>query len=137
MRFRDGLTFEVRNGRQFGCQRLVNNTGVEMLYILTFYLPRFLDLSFQDKLVTVMHELWHVSPKFDGDIRRHPGRCYAHTSSEKDYDAAMEVLARRWLAREPPAEKYKFLELSFSELERGFGRVVGTKVRRPRLIPIG
>ena len=75
-------------------QRLFDSKGQEFLYILTFYLPRFMDLSFREKLITVFHELWHISPQFDGDLRRHPGRCYAHTSSQKEYDAEMEVLQR-------------------------------------------
>ena len=58
---------------------------------------RFMDVDFEEKLVTIFHELWHVSPRFDGDLRRHPGRCYMHTGSQKDYDAQMLRLARRWL----------------------------------------
>ena len=42
---------------------------------MSFYLPRFCDQSLDEKLSTVMHELWHISPAFDGDIRRLPGRC--------------------------------------------------------------
>ena len=136
MRFRDGQTTEVNNGRTYGCQRLLNEGGVEMLYILTLYLPRFLDLSFGDKLATVLHEQWHISPDFDGDIRRHPGRCYVHTRSEKEYDARMEQLATKWLELNPPLETYLFLELNFSELQRRFGRVVGNRVPRPRIVSI-
>ena len=57
--------------------------GVEMMYILKFYLPRFQNESFEEKLTTIFHELWHISGDFNGDIRRHAGRCYVHTSSER------------------------------------------------------
>ena len=30
----------------------------------------FLDQTFEEKLVTVFHELYHISPAFDGDLRR-------------------------------------------------------------------
>ena len=63
-----------------------------MLYILNFYLPRFLDLPFREKLTTMLHELWHIGPKFDGDVRRLGGRCFAHGSSQKQYDAHVEAL---------------------------------------------
>lgn len=136
MRFEDGAEVELRKGRRYSVQRLYNEDGVEMLYILTFYLPRFMQLSFQDKLVTVFHELWHVSPDFNGDIRRFPGRCYAHSQSEKEYDAEMEVLAKRWLSLEPSEETYAFLKLKFSGLQERYGPVYGVKVPQPKLIPL-
>ena len=136
MRFRGGEPTEVSDGRVYACQRLLNSGGVEMLYILTLYLPRFLNLSTNDKLVTVLHELWHISPNFDGDIRRHPGRCYVHTSSEREYDAQMEVLAEKWLALKPSRVTYALLDLSFSQLQRHFGHVIGSRVPRPRIVPI-
>lgn len=136
MRFEDGAEIEVRNGRRHSVQRLYAPNGTEMLYILTFYLPRFMQLSFQDKLVTVFHELWHISPNFDGDIRRFPGRCFAHSDSEEEYDALMEVFAKRWLRAEPPEEKYSFLKLKFSGLQQRYGQVYGVKVPQPKIIPI-
>ena len=62
MRFADGRTHTVRRGRKWGVQRLQAASGREMLYILNFCLPRFLDLPFGEKLTTVVHELWHISP---------------------------------------------------------------------------
>ena len=58
---------------------LFDAKGVEMLYILKFYLPRFQNEPFEEKLTTIFHELWHISSDFNGDIRRHSGRCYVHT----------------------------------------------------------
>lgn len=136
MRFKNGAITERRGNSAYTVQRLFAPDGTEMLYILTFYLPRFTQLSFQDKLVTIFHELWHVSPRFDGDIRRHPGRCYAHTQSEKEYDAAMAVLAKKWLRQDPPPELYAFLRMSFRRLQDEFGFVYGTKVPSPKLIPL-
>ena len=135
MRFAGGAETGVRNGRRYAAQRLFAD-GQEMLYVLTFYLPRFMELSFNDKLVTVFHELWHISPGFDGDIRRYPGRCYAHTQSEREYDAAMAILAKKWLAMNPPQSCYAFLHKDFAELQREFGPVYGNKVRHPQLIPL-
>ena len=80
-----------------------------MLYLLSFYLPRFLNHSFEEKLTTVIHELWHISPSFNGDLRRLPGRCYAHGSSEREYHKQMEALAAKWLSLDPPADVHRFL----------------------------
>jgi predicted metallopeptidase len=136
MRFDDGSETIVRNGVTYKVQRLINAGGDEILYILTFYLPRFMDVPFHEKLVTIVHELWHISPQFNGDLRRHPGRCYAHTQSLKAYDGRMAELAERWLRCDPPVGVYSFLQLSFAELQAQHGRVFGTRVRQPKLVPI-
>jgi hypothetical protein len=136
MRFEGGSLLYRRGRRQYTVQRLFTSEGREILYILTFYLPRFMDLSFREKLTTIFHELWHVSPEFDGDLRRHGGRCYAHTHSQKQYDTHMERLAGRYLASAPPPELLEFLKFRFADLHERYGRVYGSKVRRPKLLPV-
>ncbi|WP_233216395.1 putative metallopeptidase [Blastopirellula marina] len=133
LRFEGGSPTTTRRGRTYRVQRLADERGREMLYILTFYLPRFMDLDFQEKLITIFHELWHVSPKFDGDIRRLPGRCYAHSHSQKEYDEQMGVLANKYLMTAPLRNLYQFLELNFAQLHQQFGRVYGIKIPRPKM----
>lgn len=135
LRFQDGTLTTKRRGRQYSIQRLYEPGGKELLYILTFYLPRFQDLDLREKLITIFHELWHISPRFDGDIRRHEGRCYAHTGSQAQYDAHMGVLVDAWLAQQPPEALWSFLKLDFTELHHRWGRIIGQRVPRPRLIP--
>lgn len=137
MRFAGGRTETVRRGRRWGLQRLFDPSGREMLYILSIYLPRFLDLEFHQKLSTVVHELWHISPQFDGDVRRFRGRCWAHSGSQKRYDTQVETLTERWLKSGPPAAVYEFLREDFRSLSRRYGRIYGCKIRAPRLIPLG
>jgi hypothetical protein len=110
--------------------------GREMLYLLTFCLPRFLDQDFDDKFITLFHELYHISPSFDGDLRRHPGRCAIHSSSKRRYDQHMAALAREYLASRPDPALHAFLRLNFAQLERRHGSVVGAIVPRPKLIPV-
>ncbi len=136
MRFVGGSLTCRRHSRTYTIQRLYDGQGREIFYILTFYLPRFMDLPFREKLITVFHELWHISPGFDGDLRRHAGRCYAHTHSQKQYDAEMDLLARQYLASTPPASLYEFLHYDFTGLVAQYGRVYGTRVRRPRLLKL-
>ena len=136
MRFAGGRRHVIRRKRRWGMQRLNAPDGREMLYILTFYLPRFLDLPFREKLTTVLHELWHIGPKFDGDMRRLGGRCYAHGSSQKQYDAHIEALLDRWLSLGPSDSLYDFLRQNFHELSSRHGRVWGRKVPNPKLVPL-
>lgn len=136
LRFEGGNTETTRRGRRWAIQRLVDRQGLEILYILTFYLPRFLSLPPREKLATVIHELWHISPQFDGDLRRFRGRCYAHSGSRKRYDASMERLAGKYLACDPPDEVLAFLEHDFAGLAARYGRVYGQRIRAPKLIPL-
>ena len=136
LRFEGGSREGIRRGRRYRCQRVMDRQGREMLYILSFYLPRFADLSLSEKLTTVFHELWHISPDCNGDIRRFEGRCFAHTRSEREYDAAMKKMAEEWLSLKPPRACYEFLESSFGELSRRFGAVCGARLSHPKLIPM-
>src|SRR4030095_10646232 len=68
LRFQGGALTTRRRGRLYQVQRLIDGSGREMLYLLSFYLPRFMNLDFREKLITVFHELWHISPEFDGDL---------------------------------------------------------------------
>jgi hypothetical protein len=104
--------------------------------LLTFFLPRFLNLSFDEKMVTVFHELYHISPEFNGDIRRFGGACYVHTGSQKNYDRQMGVFAQQYLRMNVPSELYQFLKLDFRELQHQCGSVVGLRIAIPRLIPL-
>ena len=135
MRFDGGRKQVVRHGRRWEIQRLVDGSGREMLYILSFYLPRFLELEFREKITTVIHELWHIGPNFDGDVRRHGGRFHAHGRAGK-HDAQSEKLADHWLAQNPPESVYRFLRLSFGELRQRHGPVFGRKIVAPKLFPV-
>jgi hypothetical protein len=106
------------------------------LYDMTFCLPRFLDQSFDEKLVTVFHELYHLSPDFNGDLRRHPGRYAVHSHSKWAYDHRMADLVRDYLSTQPSPELYGFLKSGYAELWRRHGGVTGVVVPRPKLLPI-
>ncbi len=135
LRCRGGSLTRDRHGVAYQVQRYVVG-GADMLYLMTFCLPRFLDQDFDDKLVTLFHELFHISPAFDGDLRRHPGRCALHSRSKRRYDAHMAQLAREYLASRPDPGLHAFLRLNFAQLEQRHGSVVGVFVPRPKLIPV-
>ena len=136
LRFEGGAATTVRRGTTYAAPKL-HDGRVELLYILTFYLPRFLDHTPREKLTTALHELHHVSPAFDGDIRRFPGRCYAHSHSQAQYDAEMATLADRYLEAGPPGWVDRFLNSRFTDLQARHGAVVGLKLPIPKLIPVG
>ena len=137
MRFEEGkLTALREDGRYWTVQRLFDIHEREMLYILTFYLPRFLDQTFSEKMTTVFHELYHINPLFNGDIRRLDGRYHVHSHSQKEYDEQMARLAKHYLAMKPPVEVYGFLRKTFRGLKRNHGEVVGLQIPIPKLLPL-
>lgn len=135
LRFRQGLLHRRREGVIYQVQRYLVD-GVDMLYLLHFCLPRFLDQRFEDKLVTVFHELFHISPTFEGDLRRLSGSCSLHSHSKRNYDAHMASLARSYLDSGADSALHDFLRLDFAQLSHRHGAVHGVMVPRPRLLPV-
>jgi len=132
LRFEGGAMEEVQRGHRFRYP-VLQHEGREILYILYFVLPRFhQEQDYRGKLATIIHELYHISPHFNGDIRRFPGKNFAHGHSREVYHAAMEKLADRYLATSARAEEHEFLKLSFIELATHPGGLVGMRVTRPK-----
>jgi Putative phage metallopeptidase len=135
LRFEKGALVTRRSGRTWTVERLYEGDR-EMLYILTFYLPRFLDHTFREKLITVFHELYHISPGFDGDIRRMEGRYHVHSHSQQEYDREMDMFVEQYLHRSPPPELLEFLKSNFRGLCARHGAVVGKRLPTPKLIEL-
>jgi hypothetical protein len=135
LRFRNGSLTRQRRGVAYQVQRFFVD-GREMLYLMTFCLPRFLDQNFDEKLITVFHELYHIGPTFDGDLRRHQGRYAIHSHSQRCYDQHMAHLARAYLTSGPDPSLHAFLRLNFAQLLRRHGSVLGVIVPRPKILPV-
>ncbi len=136
LRFENGATVTVRDGRKYTLQKVIDRQNSEKLYLLNFYLPRFFIGSFIDRLTTTVHELWHISPEFNGDIRRLGGRCYVHSGSQKDFDAVAQSLAKQWLTLNPDPQLYEFLKLDLDQIVQQYGPLIGSRYSPPKLIPV-
>ena len=135
LRFKNGETHIDAKGKVWRIERRLRLDGVEYLYILCFFAPRFIDLKFRDKLETIIHELYHISPDFNGDLRRFKGRCFAHGSSQKRYDTVVRNFVEKWLKQDPPPEIWDFLYHDYKELVARFGGVHGTRYAMPKIVP--
>ncbi len=136
LRFPGGeCSMEARNGRKKVVWSMpgVTYRGVDMLYIIYFLVPRFLNLPFREKLITIFHELYHISPDFDGDIRRFPGKNYAHGSSRKRYNAFMARLVDGFLEKLEDESPVKFLHGDMESMRAGYGAIVGRRFPAPRI----
>jgi predicted metallopeptidase len=111
----------------------VTHQGRDILYVVYFLVPRFLNLSLREKLITIFHELYHISPEFDGDIRRFPGKTYAHGSSRKRYNELMARLVDGYVQRLEDDSLTGFLEGDLAAIRLRHKAVVGRKLAAPRI----
>ncbi len=136
LRFKGGDLVRLASGKRWTIQRCYDFvSGKEFLYILNFYVPRFIELTLMQKLETIVHELYHISPKFDGDVRRFKGRCFAHGASQKKFDSVVAGLVEYWLKQNPPEEIWAFLKFRYRELTDIYGSLHGTRISPPKIIP--
>lgn len=135
LRFPGGKLVRSRRGVPYQVQRYFHGEH-EFLYLMTFCLPRFQDQDFDAKFITLFHELYHISPAFNGDLRRHAGRYAIHSHSQCAYDKHMSHLARAYLATKPEPELHAFLRLDFGQLVQRHGAVTGVVVPRPKIVPM-
>ena len=136
MRFKRGTVTRKHGNHLFQVQRYVVD-GREMLYLVTFCLPRFLDQTYDEKLLTIFHELHHIGTDFNGDIRRYPGRYQVHSRSKEAYDAELTGWIAAYAASHPQPDVLNVLHYRTTDLKANYGRIVGVKVPRPKMVPIG
>jgi hypothetical protein len=131
--FEGGSRTKVVRRIEYAAPELIIN-GTDILYIVYFHLPRFLNHGTQKtKLATVIHELHHVSPLFNGDIRRYSGKNYAHGNSRKDFDDLISIYTDEYISYTTQPELSDFLKYRYDELKRKYGAIYGDMIRIPRL----
>jgi len=136
LRFEDGNLTGERRGRTYQIQRYFLD-GTELFYHLAFCVPRFFMLSFRERLITVVHELYHIAPQFHGGLRHFGGNCRHHGPSRKGFDAIMGELVDRFL-KHPIHEKILApFRWNLSQVRQQFDGIDGWAVPKPRLIPLG
>jgi predicted metallopeptidase len=135
LRFHGGALTKPRRGVTYQIQRYFRGDH-EYLYVMTFVLPRYLDQDFDQKVVTLFHELHHIGPAFDGDLRRHGGRYTYHSHCQHAYNKQAAEMAREYLQTRPDPALFSFLRMNFAQLQAHHGSVTGVVVPRPKIIPL-
>jgi hypothetical protein len=131
LRFENGTEIVRYRGRYYTLPAVSHN-GADCLYIIYFYMPRFFDLPWKEKLRVIFHELYHISPRFDGDIRRMGAVKSAHGHSKKHFDSlyAAELAAFSEHVCSSPA--LAFLEMNTSALYGSYRKVTGVRMKSPK-----
>ena len=130
MRFGDGSPFKTMRGAQYSLPQIPTAEG-DVLYLIYIYVPRFFSQPFERRLLVLIHELFHVSPNFDGTIRRVGSR--AHGSSRESFNANLQPFVELYLKSNPPEELLAFLRCDFQALSREMN-LVGRALAIPKAV---
>ena len=103
---------------------LVRVKGRTILYVITLRPLWFLASTPEERIATVLHELYHASTRFDGTLHR--GRRHSRLPRAR-YNRKIRTLLRRYLA-EAPAE----VVAPFGAPRAWCARGCGSSARRPR-----
>lgn len=85
-------------GRKGGKRRFMRVRGRELRYVITLRPPWFLASTAEERVGTLLHELYHASLPFDGTLHR--GRRHTQLPRYR-YDRQIRVLLERYLADAP------------------------------------
>ena len=122
-----------RGGRGGRRKPLIRIRGVKILYVITLRPRWFVDSTPEQRIATVLHELYHASERFDGTLHR--GRLHQRLPCER-YDRRIRAMRDRYLAVAPEEVVAPFAYSGVATvrmwLERpgGFYRVGGYGGRR-------
>lgn len=130
LRFKDGAEIVKHNGRFYTIPKVKINDS-EILYIIYFYIPKFFSLSAKDKINVMFHELYHISPEFNGDIRRMGNFKAAHGHSRKSFEEKYIEYADIFFEKIKDTPYCSFLKMDTHELHKEFKTV---KYRRMKSV---
>jgi hypothetical protein len=134
LRFRDGAETVRHGGRIYRMPRVLSG-DIEQLYVIYFYFPRFFDLEPFEKLRVIFHELHHIHPGFNGDIRRMGKVRASHGSSRERFESHFEddLHAFHEYIRHTPY--MNFLSLNTALMRGTFSRIKARRLKVPRPSP--
>jgi predicted metallopeptidase len=132
LKFQNGSDVLNFRGRNYAIPDIVNN-GLSQLYAVYFYLPKFFDLSAEEKLNVIFHELYHISPEFNGDIRRMGSVKKAHGSSRKRFDLKFEKEVKLFYEYILSTAYFDFLKMDSKSLHDNY-RVYARRMKIPKPI---
>ena len=135
LKFENGYEVLKYKGLIYGIPEISYKRST-LLYVVYFYMPRFFDLSWEEKLRVIYHELYHISPHFNGDIRRMGRVKAAHGHSKLRYDSLYLNELKRFLTMIRPGPHLNFLEMDSKSLFSRYRRVTGIRMKNPRPVVI-
>lgn len=122
LKFQNGSDVIKHRGHFYTIPKLIIN-NYEILYIIYFYMPKFFNLSAKEKINVIFHELYHINPSFNGDIRRMGDFKKAHGYSKKKFEEKYIEYADVFYNKVINLPYYKFLSMNSYEIHGQFKTV--------------
>ncbi len=135
LKFENGSGVLNHRGSLYGIPEISHNNR-PLLYIIYFYMPLFFDLPWSEKLRVMFHELYHISPHFNGDIRRMGKFKKAHGHSKKYYDSLYREELKDFLDHIGASADIDFLKMDTKGLYKRFKKVTGIRMKKPRPVAV-
>jgi hypothetical protein len=117
MRFPDGKPSRTKKTHIETIQQIPGPDG-DILYLIYLYVPRFLEVTLEEKMLTLIHELYHISPTCDGTIRK-VGRG-AHGHSRESFNNMLKPIVRQYLSQHTPESLPILLREKYSKIEKEY-----------------
>ena len=122
LRFENGSEIVSHQGRYYTIPKLrVGNQ--EILYLMYFYIPKFFNLPAKEKVNVMFHELYHINPAFNGDIRRMGSVKKAHGHSKKSFEEKYIEYAEEFYRYVKDTPYYSFLNMSSRDHMNHFKKI--------------
>ena len=128
LKFENGNSLIKHKGRLYAMSKLIYNNH-EIKYIIYYYFPKFFDLPAKEKINVMFHELYHISPDFNGDIRRMGKFKKAHGHSKKFFEDQYIYMADSFYQKFQSSIYNNFLEMTSEDLLKVYKKVTYTKIR--------
>ena len=89
-------TVRSKGRRTFKLTKVLTNSNLEARYLLAFAWERYWEMTPRDRLETLVHELYHISPAFDGEARAFPTGGW-HGQGRVWFDNIIHKLCEKYL----------------------------------------
>lgn len=135
LRFQGGQEVTYHRGKCYAMPKIEVNS-IRILYLIYFYIPRFTDLAPVEKLRVIFHELYHIHPECNGDIRRFGKSGSAHGKSKKRFDTQFEREVFEFAQSIQNTSAWGFLSLDTNGIFKNYRTVLSFRMKIPKPIII-
>jgi len=135
LKFEDGSDVIRYHGRLYSIPKIIHN-NMEIRYLIYYYHPKFFDLPAREKVNVMFHELYHINPEFNGDIRRMGKFKKAHGHSKKSFEKKYLDLAEEFYSYVKETPYHAFLDMNTRDLKNSFKKITCRRMKtfKPVLI---
>lgn len=131
LRFENGVPLKKFKNHWYAFPKVMNN-GHEILYIIYFYIPRYFDLPAFEKLNVAFHELYHINPEFNGDVRRMGSYKFSHGYSKEHFNNQFREELSHYYNKIKNTPLGAMLEMNFAQISEHFETVYTRTMKVPR-----